>query len=893
MSVVKIDVALGLEKISEGLQAVKGQFGGLGSTLTHMGKTIAAGFWAPFDAATVKVMSKAAELANSKFNAALASDNQQGIDLWALEHENILNKLSAARERLALASQASSQKQAASEEQTSSRIKTAFQTAFSHVKTIASGIGTAFQTAFSKVKSAVASFKSAFTKAFSGLRSAVQGVSKVVSNIKSKFSLLGKSAGSFGSRFKSIVSGMLVFNAISTVLRKTIDYFRTAIMASDGMKDAMANLRGAAASAAAPLIQMLTPALTKFINAVAAALAYIGQFTTLLTGKIGKVATTAEKGTKKAAGAAKKASKSLAGFDEITKLNDKESSGGGGGAGGAKTPATKMPDVSLPDWAKQIADMLKNGKWAEAAKVLTDKLNELVDSVDWEKVGKKIAYWLNGALTFLATAILTFDWHKLGSSLATSINQIINNVDWSNLGVVLGAKFIALIGLLGGFFAKLDWKGLGSAISSSLMGLWNAIDWAQAAKMISDGLIGLFTSISTAIKNIDWYKIGNDILLFLQTIDWNGIVIAIADGLGAAIGGLGALIWGLIEDAWKDVVKWWKDTAYKDGEFTIEGLLEGIGKVCKNIGKWIHDNIFKPFIKGIEDAFKIQSPSKVMEEEGDFIIAGLLNGITNAWKSITKFFEDAVGWVKNKFAQLKKEAINTWESVKQTWTVVGGWFKDNIINPVTEAFSNMWTKLKNWATDAWNGIKEVFKPVADWFGEKFGNAWEKVKKVFSSGGKVFDGIKDGIVTTFKSIVNKLISGINRVVKTPFDGLNNAIKKIKNVEVLGMKPFNGLSTVSVPSIPYLAKGAVLPANKPFMAVVGDQRHGTNVEAPLTTIQEAVAAVMGDQVSAMMAGFNALLEENQRLRQVVENVNLGDSTIGQAAERYQNSVAVMWG
>ena len=149
------------------------------------------------------------------------------------------------------------------------------------------------------------------------------------------------------------------------------------------------------------------------------------------------------------------------------------------------------------------------------------------------------------------------------------------------------------------------------------------------------------------------------------------------------------------------------------------------------------------------------------------------------------------------------------------------------------------------------------------------------------------------MTTFKSIVNKLISGINRVVKTPFDGLNNAIKKIKNVEVLGLKPFSGLSTVSVPSIPYLAKGAVLPANKPFMAVVGDQRHGTNVEAPLTTIQEAVATVMGDQVAAMMAGFNALLEENQRLRQVVENVNLGDSTIGQAAERYQNSVAVMWG
>ena len=205
----------------------------------------------------------------------------------------------------------------------------------------------------------------------------------------------------------------------------------------------------------------------------------------------------------------------------------------------------------------------------------------------------------------------------------------------------------------------------------------------------------------------------------------------------------------------------------------------------------------------------------------------------------------------------------------------------------------MWNNLKSWASDAWDGIKEVFKPVTDWFGEKFGEAWEKVKKVFSSGGKVFDGIKDGIVDTFKSIVNKLISGINRVIKTPFEGLNKAINKIKNVEVLGLKPFSGLSTVSVPSIPYLAKGAVLPANKPFMAVVGDQRHGTNIEAPLATIQEAVAAVMGDQVSAMMAGFNALLEENQRLRQVVEGIELGDTVIGQAADRYSRKMAIMKG
>lgn len=63
--------------------------------------------------------------------------------------------------------------------------------------------------------------------------------------------------------------------------------------------------------------------------------------------------------------------------------------------------------------------------------------------------------------------------------------------------------------------------------------------------------------------------------------------------------------------------------------------------------------------------------------------------------------------------------------------------------------------------------------------------------------------------------------------------------------LGLTPFSGLRTISVPSIPHLAQGAVLPANRPFLAVVGDQKHGTNVEAPLSTIQAAVAEVMARQ------------------------------------------------
>lgn len=873
---VTISTELDNSGIPKGLKDITGKFGGLKGALGQTEKAIEQAFSKPIALAQAKVteLERQYERVTAQFNEAKMTDNDAMAQRFGTKQEQIYERLAAARNRLAIEEQAAAQKQASSEEQVAGRIRTAFTSAFSGMKRLATG------------------FRNVFTKAFSGVHSVLSGFSKLLAGIRQRFSGLNKSVAGFGSRLKSVVLGAFVFNVISAALRKVTEYFRTAIMSSSQMQTAMANLRGAAISAAGPIIQILTPALAALANMAATVLSYIAQLISFFTGKAISAAATATKQMNGAAGAAKKASRSLAGFDEITKLDDNSDGGGGGGAG-ADTPTVNMSEVELPDWAKLVAEKLKEGEWSAAATLLTDKINSVMNSVDWAGVGQKLAYGIDGALEFLATAILTFDWYGLGSNLATALNEIINNVDWENLGVVIGAKFIALIGTLGGLFATLDWSGLGHAVASSFMGLWNAIDWTQAAIMISDGLIGILDSISTAIKNVDWQKIGNDIALLLASIDWSGIMTSLSDGIGAALGGLAALLWGLIEDAWNSVVDWWYDVAYDDGGFTIEGLLKGIGDVLKNIGKWINDNIFKPFIEGFESAFKINSPSKVMEDEGGFVIAGLFNGITEAWAKITQFFNDAVSWFRTTFDNIAKIASDSWSSIQQTWSVVSGWFSQNIIDPVTQAFTNLWSNLQLWANEAWAGITGVFGSVGDWFGETFGDAWERVKKVFSSGGQVFDGIKEGIVSSFTSIVNRLISGINRVVAVPFDGLNSAIRRIRNVSVLGMYPFSGLSTVSVPSLPYLAKGAVLPANKPFMAVVGDQRHGTNVEAPLTTIQEAVAEVMADQAAGMMRGFEALLEENRMLREVVENIYVGDDVIGSAAQRYNHRMAIMHG
>lgn len=154
----------------------------------------------------------------------------------------------------------------------------------------------------------------------------------------------------------------------------------------------------------------------------------------------------------------------------------------------------------------------------------------------------------------------------------------------------------------------------------------------------------------------------------------------------------------------------------------------------------------------------------------------------------------------NKSEAFRNFWIGLWENIQKTAATV--------IKSVSGFFSGMWDGFKSGAAKAWEGIKSVFSSVATFFKDTFTKAWTAVKNVFSVGGKIFDGIKDGIVSAFKTIVNAIIKGINKVVSIPFDGINWALNKIKSVNILGAKPFDWIQTIGVPQIPLLRKGGIL-------------------------------------------------------------------------------------
>lgn len=213
------------------------------------------------------------------------------------------------------------------------------------------------------------------------------------------------------------------------------------------------------------------------------------------------------------------------------------------------------------------------------------------------------------------------------------------------------------------------------------------------------------------------------------------------------------------------------------------------------------------------------------------------------------------------------------EPVKNGFASAGEYLKEKW-NKVKEFFSGLWEGMKDGAKNAWEGIKKVFSTVATFFKNIFTNAWEGVKKVFSVGGKIFDGIKDGILNGFKAIVNAIIGGINKVVSIPFNGINWALKKIRDIEILGISPFKNLiKTIDIPQIPKLATGAVIPPRSEFMAILGDQKRGINIETPLDTMVEAFNKALDDRSN----GSGDVVIENLTIINRIGNTDLSKTVV----------------
>ena len=151
---------------------------------------------------------------------------------------------------------------------------------------------------------------------------------------------------------------------------------------------------------------------------------------------------------------------------------------------------------------------------------------------------------------------------------------------------------------------------------------------------------------------------------------------------------------------------------------------------------------------------------------------------------------------------------------------------------------------------------------------------EQVQIIAKTLGSVWQGVGETLKAVFQQVwefvvgaINGIIGAVNALIQGVTAALNQMIRAINSlhIEIPDWSPIYGgerlgfnLSELPTPQIPYLATGAVIPANSPFLAVLGDQKQGVNIEAPLETMVEAFrAAQTGQNVTVRFAGNLAQL------------------------------------
>lgn len=252
-------------------------------------------------------------------------------------------------------------------------------------------------------------------------------------------------------------------------------------------------------------------------------------------------------------------------------------------------------------------------------------------------------------------------------------------------------------------------------------------------------------------------------------------------------------------------------------------------------------------------------------------IAAVVVWIVAKWTSIKDWISKTISSIDAAFEQhlanVEAGAAAAVDWVIEKWTAVKDWF------------SGLWEKVSSGAVAAWDGIKSAFKSVPEWFQSKFRDAWQKVKDVFSTGGRIWSGIKEGIESTFHTIINAIIRGMNTIIAMPFNKINSMLNTIRNAHFLGISPFQnmwGVNPLPVPQIPMLARGAVIPANRQFLAVLGDQRNGNNLEAPESLLRQIVREEAGGAGSRYE--FIARLDRRTLFDEVITEAKLRKGQTG---------------
>ena len=598
-----------------------------------------------------------------------------------------------------------------------------------------------------------------------------------------------KAVGQLGRRLAGIVSGALVFNLISSALRSVVNVMGTTIAKTNGVSTALGKLKGAAATAAAGLASALSPAIIGLLNLLTSLINGFLRLLSLLTGKsISSMKQTAKgiNAVGSAAGStskqADKAKRSLAGFDEIERLDAKTGSSGGANY--------NFDHIASP--LGGITDKLKNF-WSTFQTLLAPSVAAW--SAAWEQIRNAAsAVWPE-----VQQAALAF-WNEGLSPLLTYLS---------------GTFAPGVINAFSEAFAPI----VGGVASTAIYVLADLFTWACG--------------------------IGTDAI--------NGVLIPALD---------------LLLQIWQDLMSGIKTAWDTYGQPLMDGVILAFQNL-EDLATLLWETIVKPILQNLISVLQQlwSSHLKPLWDDILLLVASVANCLLDLWNNL---LAPVAKWIIATFGPAFAEVFN---AIADVVGVAVGAIADAIDLAVV-----------------------VLRGLADFLSAVFRGNWDAAWQAI---GNTVSTVWDKMTNAIKTAVNGIIGFINRMISAVVTGINAVINALNGLSFDLPDIFGGghvgfhISTLTAPQIPYLAQGAVIPANREFLAVLGDQSHGTNVEAPLDTIKQAVAEVMEDLQAGQMAGFEAVVSVLREILSAVYGIELTDEDVGRAVQRWQRKQAIATG
>ena len=418
-------------------------------------------------------------------------------------------------------------------------------------------------------------------------------------------------------------------------------------------------------------------------------------------------------------------------------------------------------------------------------------------------------------------------------------------------------NLLNLIELIGAALAA--WK-ISSALGLGMKGFLGILVAVYSAIQYAKGLFDAW------VNGVSW---GNFMQMVAGAVGVAaGLALAfgpVAAGISLVVTGIGMLITGFHD-------------AMKNGWNLQNTLLSIAGILATGIGIGLITGSFIPaLIAGIAGLLLALTVATGHGEE-------LLQGVRDVMQGFLDFFtgiftgdiDKAADGIRKIVEGLKEIVLSVVAGIKDGFLSFLNWLdqKTNgkfkgIIDFVAGLWSDMYDSISNTLGNIMDAVKTIFGGVVDFiagvFTADWDRAWQGVKSIFT-------GLWNGIVSALEGAVNLIITGVNFLIRQ----LNKVSFSIPNwVPAVGGKRFGfNIQQISPISIPRLAQGAVIPPNREFMAVLGDQSSGNNLEAPESLIRKIVREESGGANTELLQAILEAIKAGQVIK--VNETVLGRTT-----------------